>query len=126
MQRRFAAIVFGFVTSTALAADPVQSDGDKYRVLLENACVRVLEYRDQPGEKTREHRHPAFVLYALGPFERTLTLPGGKVIRRTFRQGDTMWSPEQTHVGENVGSTPTHVLIVEIKPGATASDCPPR
>jgi hypothetical protein len=99
----------------AQAQDATQTDGDKYKVLLENNCVRVLEYRDQPGEKTHQHHHPAFVLYALSSFERTLTLPDGRVLRRQFNAGDVMWSEAQTHIGENVGQTPTHVLITELK-----------
>lgn len=103
------------------AQDPAQTDGDKYKPLLDNACVRVLEYRDRPGDKTHPHRHPAFVLYALGPFKRRLQLPDGKTLAREFKAGDVMWSPAQTHIGENVGDTPTHVLIVETKPGAGAN-----
>ncbi len=99
----------------ALAQEATQTDGDKYKVVLENECVRVLEYRDQPGDKTQQHRHPAFVLYALSPFERTLTLPDGKVLRRQFKAGEVMWSEAQTHIGENVGQTATHVLITELK-----------
>ncbi len=102
----------------ASAQDAVETDGDKYRVILENDRVRVLEYKDLPGQKTRQHRHPAFVLYALGPFKRTLTLPDGKVLTREFKAGDTIWSEEQTHVGTNVGETPTHVIIVELKDAA--------
>jgi hypothetical protein len=101
--------------STAYAADPVVTDGDKYKVRFENARVRVLEYIDQPGEKTHEHTHPAFVLYAVKPFRRTLTLPGGKVLTREFKAGDVMWSDEQTHIGSNVGDTPTHVIMIEMK-----------
>lgn len=71
--------------------DPLQTDGDKYRAILDNACVRVLEYRDRPGEQTHQHVHPAFVLYALAPFKRTLTLPDGKAISREFKIGDVMW-----------------------------------
>src|SRR5262247_837582 len=96
-------------TTVAAAQDPLHSDGDKYRAILDNACVRVLEYRDSPGDKTQQHGHPAFVLYALAPFKRTLTLPNGHVLTREFKAGDVMWSPAQTHIGENVGSTPTHV-----------------
>ena len=94
-----------------------QTDGDKYKILLENACVRVLEYRDEPGDRTQQHHHPAFVLYALSAFERTLRLPGGKVLRRQFQAGDVMWSEAQTHIGENVGQTATHVFITELKSG---------
>ena len=101
--------------STAYAADPVVTDGDKYKVRFENARVRVLEYIDQPGEKTHEHTHPAFVLYAVKPFRRTLTLPGGKVLTREFKAGDVLYSAGETHIGENVGTQPTRVLMVELK-----------
>ncbi|MGE0373426.1 MAG: cytoplasmic protein [Gammaproteobacteria bacterium] len=97
------------------AQDARQTDPDKYKAILENDCVRVLEYTDRPGDRTHQHRHPAFVLYALSGFKRSLTLPGGKVLKRQFKAGDVMWSDAQTHIGENVGDTPTHVIIVELK-----------
>lgn len=105
------------LATTVVAQDAVQTDGDKYKIILENDCVRVLDYHDLPGDKTHQHKHPAFVLYALSPFERKLTLPEGKVITRQFKAGDVIWSEEQTHIGENVGQTPTHVVIMELKPG---------
>jgi quercetin dioxygenase-like cupin family protein len=112
---RFVAVLGLLMSSTAFAADPVHTDGDKYKVRFENDRVRVLEYTDQPGEKTHEHRHPAFVLYAVSPFKRTLTLPDGKVLTREFKAGDIMWSDAQTHIGENVGDTPTRVIMIEMK-----------
>ena len=113
--RHIAIITFATLATSAFAQDAVQTDGDKYKVMLENDCVRVLDYRDSPGEKTHQHSHPAFVLYALTPFKRTLSLPGGKVLVREFKAGDVMWSDAQTHIGENIGQTPTHVVIVELK-----------
>ncbi len=101
--------------SAALAHDPALTDGDKYKVKFENSRVRVLEYRDMPGQKTNEHRHPAFVLYAVSPFKRKITLPDGKVLLREFKAGDVMWSDDQTHIGENIGETPTHVIMIEMK-----------
>jgi hypothetical protein len=95
--------------------DPVQTDGDKYRVLLDNAEVRVLRYADRPGEKTHLHHHPCFVLYALGPFERRLTFADGTQKVREFRAGEVTFMPEQTHIGENVGEAPTDALLVELK-----------
>ena len=103
------------VTATAFAQDPASSDGDKYKVKFENERVRVLEYRDLPGEKTHEHRHPNFVLYAVSPFKRRIALPDGKSMIREFKGGEIMWSNEQTHIGENVGDTPTHVIMIELK-----------
>ena len=97
------------------AQDAVQTDSDKYKTIFENDCVRVLDYQDAPGEKTHQHTHPAFVLYALSPFKRSITLPDGTVLQRQFKQGDVIWSDSQTHVGTNNGDTPTHVILVEMK-----------
>jgi hypothetical protein len=32
-----------------------------------------------------------------------------------------MWSPAQSRIGENVGTTPTHVLIVVARPAMASS-----
>lgn len=101
--------------NTQSVQDPVVTDSDKYKVVFENEHIRVLDYQDKPGQKTNEHRHPAFFLYALSPFKRNIHLEGGKVIVREFKTGDTIWSEEQVHIGENVGETDTHALIVELK-----------
>lgn len=116
MNRSLAALALLAVSMPCVAQDATETDGDKYKVLLDNACFRVLEYRDTPGQKTHQHHHPAFVLYALGPFTRVLHLPDGREIHRSFNTGEAMGSPAQTHIGENVGNTPTHALIVESKP----------
>jgi hypothetical protein len=124
MKTKLIFLVFLFLAVNAMAVDPVVTDGDQYKVLFENEKLRVLEHRDQPGDKTNQHHHPAFVLYALSPFERKITLPDGKVIMRKVNAGDVIYSEEQTHIGENIGQTPTHVIIVEMKPceqGASAT-----
>lgn len=121
MKHFFVSTVLVLSTTCALAQDATQTDGDKYKVILENDCVRVLDYSDAPGEKTHQHSHPNFVLIAMTPFQRTLTLPDGKVLRREFKAGDVMWSAAQTHVGTNIGQTPTHVVIVELKKSAANS-----
>jgi hypothetical protein len=105
----------------AQAQDPTLSDGDKYSVVLDNARVRVLRYQDQPGERTQQHQHPAFVVVALAPFKRKIALGDGRVMAREFKAGDAMFSEGETHIGENVGSTPTQVLMVELK---AAAGCP--
>jgi len=99
----------------ARAQDAVQTDGDKYKVVLENAQVRVLEYRDLPGNKTHLHEHPEFVVVAMTPFRRQIHLPDGRTLTREFKAGDVMYSAGQAHIGENVGSSPTHVLLIEMK-----------
>jgi quercetin dioxygenase-like cupin family protein len=114
------ALLFRLATAApAVAApppDPTVTDPDKYKVVLENDRVRVLDYRDKPGAETKPHHHPAFVLYVLSPFKRRLTFPDGTVKEREFKAGEVMWMEAQTHVGRNIGTTETHALIVEPKP----------
>jgi beta-alanine degradation protein BauB len=109
------ALTYFVACTAASAADPTETDGDKYKVRFEDERMRVLEYRDTPGQRTKQHFHPRFVLFALSPFKRTITLPDGKVLTREFKAGDMLQSDAQTHIGENVGETPTHVLMIEMK-----------
>jgi hypothetical protein len=96
------------------AQDPLLTDGDKYTLVLENERVRVLEYRDEPGDKTSMHAHRAFVLRALSSFQRRLTFADGHSLERSFVEGETLWMEAQSHIGENIGTTDTHVLLVEL------------
>lgn len=104
------------VARQATAPSPAVTDGDKYHVVLENEHVRVLHYQDHPGDKTHLHHHDEFVLYALSAFRRRLIFPDGSVKDRDFKPGDVVWMPEQVHIGENIGTTDTDVVIVEHKP----------
>lgn len=98
--------------------DPVCTDPDKYQVIFENDRVRVLEYRDVPGGKTLPHQHPDSVMYTLSAFQRRLH--AGRGTRDVVMEaGRAHWLPAQTHAGENIGTTPTHVLFVELKGDGT-------
>ncbi|HNP15161.1 MAG: cupin domain-containing protein [Cryobacterium sp.] len=101
--------------------DPVDTDPDKYRTILENDDVRVLEYHDTPGNKTSPHHHPDSVMYTLSSFKRRLHFSDG---RRdvSMETGQVFWLPAQIHSGENIGDTDTRVLFVELK----NSSAPPR
>ena len=101
--------------SAVTAQDAVQTDPDHYTVIFENDRVRVLDYKDVPGDATEMHAHPAFVVYAMTAFQRKLTLPDGKELNRSFEPGQVLYSEAQTHKGENVGTTPTHIIMVELK-----------
>jgi hypothetical protein len=100
-----------------MADDPVCTDPDKYQVIFENDRVRVLEYRDLPGGKTLPHQHPDSVMYTLSGFQRRLH--AGQGTRDVeMEAGRAHWLPAQTHAGENTGTTPTHVLFIELKDAA--------
>ena len=106
-----------------MAADPVCTDPDKYQVIFENDRVRVLEYRDLPGGKTLPHQHPDSVMYTLSAFQRRLHVGQG-TRDVVMAPGRAYWLPAQTHAGENTGTTPTHVLFVELKDGEATRPVP--
>jgi hypothetical protein len=92
---------------SAMAKDPTETDPDKYKVVFENDRVRVLEYRDRPGDRTSPHRHPNSVMYTLTSFERRL-IHGGQRRDVQLDAGGVNWLAAQEHSGENIGSTETH------------------
>jgi hypothetical protein len=99
---------------TTMVDDPACTDPDKYKVMFENDRVRVLEYRDIPGGKTHPHRHPDSVMYTLSAFRRRLhAQEGARDV--VMEPGHAHWLSAQIHAGENIGTTDTHVLFVELK-----------
>jgi len=112
MFRSLTVVVLVSLPLRALAQDPLVTDPDKYKLVFENERVRVLECRDKPGDKTKQHSHPDFVLYTLSAFKRRLTLGDGRTRERTAAPGETSFSEAHVHIGENVGDTDTHVLMV--------------
>src|SRR5262245_20243538 len=102
---------------TDTSRDPVVTDGDKYKVVMENERVRVLDYRDSPGQRTTPHYHPDYVLCALSSFRRKLTPSCGREVAFDRKAGQLSSGKAQSPIGENIGDTDTHVLIVELKAG---------
>ena len=97
-----------------MTLDPVQTNPDHYKVVFENERVRVLEYTDGPGARTTPHDHPDSVMVTLTSFRRRLA-SGGAEREVEIAAGTAGWLPAQHHFGENIGSTPTHVIFVELK-----------
>jgi quercetin dioxygenase-like cupin family protein len=103
------------MTVPSIAQDAVETDGDKYSVVLENDRVRVLRYHDKPGDRTSQHAHPDYALYAESSFKRRLTFPDGRKQEVDVKAGSVVWMKGHIHVGENIGDTNTDVIIVELK-----------
>jgi beta-alanine degradation protein BauB len=97
-----------------MSDDPTVTDPDKYKVIFENDRVRVLEYRDRPGDRTSPHRHPDSFMYTLTSFERRL-FHGERETDVQLPAGRAIWVSAQEHAGENIGGTDTHALFVELK-----------
>ncbi len=101
--------------------DPVVTNPDHYRPVLENERVRVLEYRDAPGTVTTPHDHPDSVMVTLSAFRRRL-VADGRERDVELAPGQALWLGAQRHHGENIGQTPTHVLLIELKADAGPGD----
>ena len=107
--------------------DAVSTAPDSYSVVFENERVRVLEYRDTPGAKTDRHHHPDSVMIPLSAFQLKLE-HGSKEAHVSFEAGVVSWVPEESHAGENVGSTDGHAILVELKepnPSGTSTEAKP-
>jgi beta-alanine degradation protein BauB len=100
-------------------SDPAVTDSDLYQVVFENERVRVLEYRDGPGDRTHPHRHPDSVMYTLSSFRRRVSA-GDRTVEIALDAGQVRWLPAQEHIGENIGDTQTHTLFIELKEASSA------
>ena len=102
-----------------MTLDPVATNPTHYKVIFENDHVRVLEYTDQPGDRTTPHEHPNSVMVTLSSFRRRLY--AGDVERDVDISAEkASWLPAQQHSGHNIGETPTHVIFVELKDSVAA------
>jgi len=97
--------------------DPTMTDPDHYTVIFENDRVRVLEYKDKPGDRTNPHRHPDSLMYSLGNYRRRIT-SGDRQVEVELESGQARWLGAQEHSGENIGETASHAIFVELKEAA--------
>jgi hypothetical protein len=95
-------------------SDPLEVSPDLYHLLFENDRVRVLEYRDRPGDATGTHSHPDSVMVTLSSFRRRLT-SGGRQAEVDMPQFQARWLDAQEHSGTNIGTGETHTIFVELK-----------
>ena len=97
-----------------MSDDPAITNPESYQVIFENDRVRVLEYRDQPGHRTKPHRHPDSVMYTLSSFRRRIEA-GNRTVDVELSAGEVRWVGAQEHAGENIGDTDSHTIFVELK-----------
>ncbi|WP_313409794.1 hypothetical protein [Aeromicrobium sp.] len=102
-----------------MSLDPAVTNPERYTVIFENEKVRVLEYKDTPGDETTPHEHPDSVMYTLSSFHRRL-MSGDFQMEVELEQGTVVWLPAQEHHAKNIGDTDTHVIFVELKGGGSA------
>jgi beta-alanine degradation protein BauB len=118
-----ALLLFGLVLmqSTVLyAQDSVKVAPDARRkVLIDNDKVKMMEVEFAPGDATPWHHHPNYITYILSDGRLEMTVKGKQTETVDIKAGGYMYSPAETHMVKNVGTTTVKILIVELKPAQT-------
>ena len=109
------ACLIAFAVAPALAQDPVKVDAKHYKVVLENAQVRVLRITYGPHEKSVMHDHPDSLAVFLTDQHVRFGLPGGKSEVVDKKKGDVEWSKAGKHNPENLSDKPLELILVEFK-----------
>ena len=101
--------------ASLLAQDPVQVDPAHYKVVLDNASVRVLRAFLPAGAKSPMHQHPDSIVIALQEVHARFTMPDGKTQDQNLPAESAYYSPAATHSTTNTGRAGLSVLVVEFK-----------
>jgi len=107
----------------ALAQDPVKVAPDHYKVVMENASVRVLKIDYAAGSKAPMHQHPDAIVIPLVASKVKFTTPDGKTQDMDMANDSAMYTPAGTHSPANIGTGRISALLVEFKgdkPGTAA------
>jgi len=100
------------------AQDPLKVAPTHYKVVLENAAVRVLHVSYAAGEKSVMHQHPDSIAIALAPSKVRFTMPDGKTQDSDLANEAALYLAAGSHSPTNVGAGPVDVLQVEFKAAA--------
>jgi beta-alanine degradation protein BauB len=119
--------IFVFITILvslpASAQDPVQVDPQHYKIVYEDATLRVLRLTYGPGEKSVMHQHPfgGCVIFVT-EFHGKSTDPNGEVTVEDHKPGEVACDSYRPgvfrHLPENIGDTSFEVILIERKPPA--------
>ncbi len=86
-----------------------------YSVLFENDHVRVVEHRLNPGETEPRHSHPPMVVYFMEDARVRISGPDDAQFEESLTKGQVLEVGAMSHAMENIGDTPLHSILVELK-----------
>jgi len=103
-------------SARAQSIDPVPVSPDRYRVLVDNNDVRVVEYVLQPGQRDEWHTRPARVSYVMSGGTLRITRADGTSVVADERQGTAqLMNTSGRHYATNVGKTPVRIVLTVVK-----------
>jgi quercetin dioxygenase-like cupin family protein len=110
-----------FAVGVCFAQDPVKVDPKHYKVVSENAEVRILSIHYGPHEKSAMHSHPDSVVVYLTDGTTRMQTPDGKSQDMAGKAGQALFTPAGTHLPENIGDNDFDAILVELKTPKSAS-----
>ena len=105
-------------STAARAQDPVNVDPAHYKVVFENASVRVLSIDYPPGATSKMHQHPDSIVIPLAASKVRFAAPDGKSEDSDMANESAIYTPAGTHNPTNIGTGPITAILVEFKTSA--------
>ena len=122
MRRALLAALPALLAVTAAdAQDATKIQPGRYKVLVDNDFVRVLDVTSRPGVGlcgSGRHSHPDHMVVALTPAKVRVKSPDGTSIEVENKVGDVFYAKAETHETENIGGREVRALLIEFKPAA--------
>ena len=119
-RRRWLALLPGLALASAVEAqDAAKVQPQAYRVGLDNAQMRVLDFLSRPGLGvcgSGVHSHPPHLTVMLTPAH-VHVRDSSHDFLAAQKTGDVFWSEAVTHETENVSGADVRLLIIELKKG---------
>jgi len=120
--RRFYILVFVLLATafsrgdaSVLNQDAAKVNAKYINVKVDNPRVRVFESTLKPGDKEALHSHPASIIYVIEGGKVRNHAADGTVAEGELKTGDVQYREPITHWAENIGTTTTRLIIVELK-----------
>ena len=101
-------------STVARAQDPVKTDASHYKVMFENATVRVLRVDYAAGSKSVAHSHPDALIVALTP-AKVQFMVDGKPQDSDLAVDTVTVTPAVTHSVTNMGKATIDGILIEFK-----------
>jgi quercetin dioxygenase-like cupin family protein len=103
------------ISVPAFGQDPLKVDPQHYRLIEENASVRIIRVNYPVGAKSVMHSHPDALFISLAPSKARFTTPDGKFQDMEMANDSGLYTPAGTHVPSNTGTTAVDGILVEFK-----------
>ncbi|HXT70764.1 MAG TPA: hypothetical protein VN700_13470 [Vicinamibacterales bacterium] len=110
------ATAFAIAASGVVSAqDPVKTEPTHYKVLVDNASVRVLHVTYAAGAKSTMHQHPDNIVVALDAAKVQFTMPDKSTKDSDLPKEGALYAPAGSHIVANMGKNGVDAIVVEFK-----------